>query len=80
MVFGKKVAIFNWEWSRNSAPREGQNMPCIVTSCYMIKASEHDNEMSISQTSQYNHVMSFFQEIIEIGISYIVMVFNMLVL
>ena len=24
MVLGKKVAIFNWEWDRNSAPREGQ--------------------------------------------------------
>ena len=23
----KKVAIFDWEWGRNSAPREGQNMP-----------------------------------------------------
>ena len=21
---GKKVAIFDWEWGRNSAPREGQ--------------------------------------------------------
>ena len=23
MVLGKKVAIFNWEWGRNSAPRDG---------------------------------------------------------
>ena len=22
MVLGKKVAIFDWEWGRNSAPRE----------------------------------------------------------
>ena len=27
MVLGKKVAIFDWEWGRNSAPREGQKMP-----------------------------------------------------
>ena len=24
---GKKVAIFDWEWGRNSAPRVGQKMP-----------------------------------------------------
>ena len=28
MVFGKKVAISDWEWGRNSAPREGQKIPC----------------------------------------------------
>ena len=30
MILGKKVAIFNWEWGRTSAPREGQKMPCLV--------------------------------------------------
>ena len=25
--FGKNVAIFDWEWGRNSAPGEGQKMP-----------------------------------------------------
>ena len=29
-VLGKKVAIFDWEWGRNSALREGQKMPCLV--------------------------------------------------
>ena len=24
MVFGKKVAIFDWEWGQNSTPRDGQ--------------------------------------------------------
>ena len=24
MVLGKKVAIFDWEWGQNSAPRDGQ--------------------------------------------------------
>ena len=28
--WGKKVAIFDWEWGRNLAPREGQKMPCIT--------------------------------------------------
>ena len=26
MVLGKKVAIFDWEWT----PREGQKMPCYL--------------------------------------------------
>ena len=29
MVLGKKAAIFDWEWGRNSAPREGQKIPCV---------------------------------------------------
>ena len=28
MVLGKKVAIFDWEWGRNLAPRDGQKRPC----------------------------------------------------
>ena len=27
MVLGKKVAIFDWDWCQNWAPREGQKMP-----------------------------------------------------
>ena len=27
MVLGKKVAIFDCEWGRNSAPRDGQKSP-----------------------------------------------------
>ena len=27
MVLGKKVAIFDWEWGRISAPRDGQKIP-----------------------------------------------------
>ena len=27
MVLGKKVAIFDWEWGRNSAPRDRQKGP-----------------------------------------------------
>ena len=27
MVLVKKVAIFDWEWGRNSAPRDGQKRP-----------------------------------------------------
>ena len=29
MVLGKKVAIFNWEWGHNSAPKDGQKIPCL---------------------------------------------------
>ena len=28
MVLGIKVAIFNWEWGRNSTPSDGQKIPC----------------------------------------------------
>ena len=31
MVLGKKVTIFDWEWGRNSAPRDGQKRPCHIT-------------------------------------------------
>ena len=27
MDLGKKAAIFDWEWSGNSAPRDGQKIP-----------------------------------------------------
>ena len=30
MVLGKKVAIFDWEWGRNSAPRDEQKTPAII--------------------------------------------------
>ena len=30
MVMGKKVAIFDWKWGRNSAPRDGQKIPCLM--------------------------------------------------
>ena len=29
-VLVKKVTIFYWEWGRNSAPRDGQKIPCRV--------------------------------------------------
>ena len=28
MVLGKKVTMFDWEWDRNLAPRDGQKIPC----------------------------------------------------
>ena len=31
MVLGKRVAIFDWEWGRNSAPREGQKIPWTMS-------------------------------------------------
>ena len=30
MLLRIKMAIFDWEWGRNSAPREGQKMPWEV--------------------------------------------------
>ena len=27
MVLAENVAIFNWKWGQNSAPREGQKIP-----------------------------------------------------
>ena len=32
MVLGKNVAISDWECGRNTAPREGQKLPCEVPS------------------------------------------------
>ena len=32
MVLGKKVAIFDWEWGRNSTHREGQKITCNIWS------------------------------------------------
>ena len=29
MELGKRVFILDWEWGRNSAPRDGQKIPCI---------------------------------------------------
>ena len=41
MALGKKVAIFDWEWGRNSATREGAENPlsdlglhCLSCSCW----------------------------------------------
>ena len=36
MVLGKKVAIFDWEWGRNSAPRGGQKPPCKQIECEIV--------------------------------------------
>ena len=34
MVLGKKVAIFDCEGGRNSAPRDGQKRPCFFVCLY----------------------------------------------
>ena len=39
MVLGKKVAIFDWEWGRNSAPSEGQKIPLLVIPLSCLTAS-----------------------------------------
>ena len=37
MVLGKKVAIFDWEWGRNLAPREGLKIPWAALSLKIEK-------------------------------------------
>ena len=37
MVLGKKVAIFDWEWGQNSAPRGGQKRPCVKVHFWLTK-------------------------------------------
>ena len=43
MVLGKKVAIFDWEWGRNSAPREGQKIPWMFASMIKLVCRVHLN-------------------------------------
>ena len=38
MVLRKKVAIFDWEWGRNSAPRDGRKIPCTGLFPYTLKS------------------------------------------
>ena len=35
MELGKKVAIFDWEWGRNSAPRDSQTSKLESLSVYI---------------------------------------------
>ena len=42
MVLGKKVAIFDWEWGRNSAPRDGQKIPCNLMKFFDIFQKQGD--------------------------------------
>ena len=35
--WGKKVAIFDWEWGQNFAPRDGQKIPCRLTTFFSIQ-------------------------------------------
>ena len=35
MVLGFKVSIFDWEWGRNSAPREGQKIPWALLGIFI---------------------------------------------
>ena len=37
MVLVKRVAIFDWEWSRNSAPRVGQKAPDVFVENRKLK-------------------------------------------
>ena len=39
MVLGQKVAIFDWEWGRKLAPREGQKIPCKYSCAQLFEAT-----------------------------------------
>ena len=41
MAFGKKVAVFDWEWGRNSVPRKGQKMPWLRLQKVIVGAYTH---------------------------------------
>ena len=45
MVLAKKVAIFDWEWGRNLAPRDGQKMPCLQSNFLFIFTYDYQNHM-----------------------------------
>ena len=38
MVLGKIEAIFDWEWGRNSAPRDGQKIACLPFTLLLLSA------------------------------------------
>ena len=50
MVLGKKVTIFDWEWGRNLAPRDGQKRPCAGSIFLFIqeKMFVKHNKQSVS--------------------------------
>ena len=43
MVLGKKVAICNWEWGRNSVQRDGQKIPSNETKIIILAFLPHSN-------------------------------------
>ena len=36
MELGKKMAIFDWKWGQNLAPRERQKIPCVTCSIQVV--------------------------------------------
>ena len=69
MVFGKKVAIFDWEWGRNSAPRGGQKNPCLSnihlfrqTAQLVMSCTAYPGAMSIP--AQSHTILEFDHEVI----------------
>ena len=39
--YWEKIATFDWEWGRNSAPRDGQKIPCSVFSALKMKSDKN---------------------------------------
>ena len=44
MILGKKVAIFDWEWGLNLAPREGRKMPCFRITIRVSNSLDTDQD------------------------------------
>ena len=49
MVLGKKAAIFDWEWGRNSAPNDGQKIPWNVEKSNLLHAVSIFLQISIAE-------------------------------
>ena len=50
MVLGKKVAILDWEWGKNFAPRDGQKIPSLEYQAFQVDEGEGEyiSDISIS--------------------------------
>ena len=55
MVLGKKVTIFDWEWGRNSAPRDGQKRPC-AGSIFLFIQEKIKNVCETQQNNPSQHM------------------------
>ena len=61
MVLGKKVTIFDWEWGRNSAPRDGQKRPCISNTGTTNVCNKYQNLMSWLKLIRYQNCIFLLQ-------------------
>ena len=60
MVLGKKVAIFDWEWGRNSTPRDGQKRTWSIIFNFILSL--------LQPSSQAKSIPSLRMELSELSI------------